>query len=92
MKSKNSLKLIRACDANYMNQAVYNKFARTWAEREGVRTNADDVLKECRDKIQNLYYEVAAYFGMPGQQYVTSQLMNEDYGNKYNFDKEVSQE
>lgn len=47
-----------------MNQAVFNKFAKTWAQREGVRTNADDVLRECRDKIHHLYLEVASYFGM----------------------------
>ena len=33
LAAKNSLKLIRAADANYMNQTVYDKFAKTWAER-----------------------------------------------------------
>ena len=39
LQAKNSLKLIRAADANYMNQTVFNKFAKTWAQRENVNTD-----------------------------------------------------
>ena len=30
LQAKNNLKLIRAADANYMNQTVFDKFAKSW--------------------------------------------------------------
>jgi len=85
LNSKNSIKLIKAADADYMNQAVYDKFAKTWAQREGVRTNADEVLRECRERIHRLYLEVAAYFGMSSQQQavVDGHQFCEELGQQY---------
>lgn len=85
LNSKNSIKLIKAADADYMNQAVYDKFAKTWAQREGVRTNADEVLRECRERIHRLYLEVAAYFGMSSQQQavVNGRQFCEELGQQY---------
>ena len=62
LDSKNSHKLIKAIDASYMNDMVFNKFARTFAEREGIRTDTADVLNSCREKTLKLYGAVADYF------------------------------
>ena len=62
LDSKNQYKIIKAIDANYMNQTVFNKYAKTMAEREGIRTNTNEVMIECRKKIVNLYQNVSAYF------------------------------
>ncbi len=56
------MKLIKAADADYMNQTVFNKYARSFAQREGIQTNADVVLRDCKDKINDLYQHVADYF------------------------------
>jgi len=32
LNNKNQIKLIRAADANYMNQAMFNKFGQSWAK------------------------------------------------------------
>lgn len=45
-----------------MNQTVFNKYAKTMAEREGIKTNTNEVMIECRKKIVNLYQNVSAYF------------------------------
>ena len=42
-----------------MNQTVFNKYAKNFAQREGIHTNADVVLRECKDKIHDLYSNVA---------------------------------
>ena len=41
LQAKNSNKLIRAADANYMNQTVFNKFAKSWAQRENINTDTN---------------------------------------------------
>jgi hypothetical protein len=32
LNNKNQMKLIRAADANYMNQAMFNKYGQSWAK------------------------------------------------------------
>ena len=32
LNNKNQVKLIRAADANYMNQAMFNKYGQSWAK------------------------------------------------------------
>lgn len=41
LDTKNHYKLIKAVDANYMQQAVFNKYAKTFAERENINTDPD---------------------------------------------------
>lgn len=38
-----------------MNQTVFNKYAKNFADREGIRTNADIVLRDYKDKVNELY-------------------------------------
>lgn len=67
LNAKNSLKLIRAADANYMNQTVYDKFAKTWAQREGINTDTGAVVQDCRQKINELYRNVHKHFIIQSQ-------------------------
>ena len=43
LQVKKFRQLIRAADANYMNQTVFDKFGRIWMQREGVRTDFHQV-------------------------------------------------
>lgn len=45
-----------------MNEAVYNKFAKTWVQREGIITNPDAVVHKYRQKINKLYEAVQNHF------------------------------
>jgi hypothetical protein len=49
------MKLIRAADANYMNQTVFNKFGKTWAQRENVNTDTGEVIRNYKKKMHVLY-------------------------------------
>ena len=53
--------MIKTVDANYMNQAVFNKYARSFAERENIQ-DPDGVMRDYKDKILKLYMGVSAYF------------------------------
>jgi hypothetical protein len=63
LQAKNSQKLIRAADADYMNKSVYNKFAKTWAQRENVNTDTASIVKQYKYKMQLLYQNAQMHFG-----------------------------
>jgi hypothetical protein len=48
LKNKNQIKLIRAADANYMNQAMFNKYAQSWAKGQGINTDATQIINKQR--------------------------------------------
>ena len=54
MIKKNQNKLIKAGDADFMQQNIFNKFGKTWAEREGIRSNTDKLLNDYKKRIKGL--------------------------------------